>query len=230
MNPVRLGTTLVIIGAILIIATTGTFLLFFHAQNFSPNITDWGAFGSYLGGVMGASISTLALIGAVIVIYQNHKAEQRASNQAIASDLMKSIERLEDGIDSSLKTLTIRAHYPELNMHIDTEAFSVLTRIYPPKVSDSAIPRYSDDNGVLARSIIGENLPQQEILQRINLLEIFSMATGKLRLMRNLLAQHRRLSGHNAAAIYYKRKYKSAVNRLIGAGYPLETWDDIDEA
>src|SRR5438309_551396 len=100
MNPLRLGVVLMVVGTILIVSTIGVFLFFFHAQQFSDKVSDWGAFGDYFSGALGASISTLALIGAVIAIYQQHQTDHRVNNHAIASDLMRTIERLEDTIDS----------------------------------------------------------------------------------------------------------------------------------
>jgi len=229
MNPTRLGIILVIIGAILIISTISVFGFFFYTQKVSINVNDWGAFGSYLGGVLGTSISILALIGGVIAIYQQHRTEQRVNNQTIASDLMKSIERLEDSIDSSLKELPVAVHYPDHKVRLDTNAFRILTGIYPPEIIANFIPKNSDDPNVIINTIIGANetLANQESFEKMHLYEIFSTTCGKLRLMRSLLSKHKELAGHNVAAIYYEKKYKVAVSRLLQAGYPLETWEDI---
>jgi hypothetical protein len=115
-------------------------IIHFYAQDFSPNVNDWGAFGSYLGGVLGASISTLALIGAVIAIYQQHQIDQRTKNHSIAADLMRSIERLEDTIDDSLKSVKIRVHYIG-DEYEDTDALNALTGLMEGRLDVIPTPR-----------------------------------------------------------------------------------------
>lgn len=230
MNPVRLGITLAVIGAILIVATIGVFVLFFYGQDISTDVNDWGAFGSYLGGVLGVSISSLALLGAVIAIYQQHITNGRVNDHVIASDLMRSIERLEDDIDNALQKITIGVHKNEDNLHIETDAFRVLTGFaIPDVIVERLIPRHSNDNEVLVKTIMGENRSDNDKYKQIELHETFATTCGKLRLMRDLLLKHKVLAGHNVTAIYYKGKYKHAVKRLRHAGYPIEAWDDMNE-
>jgi hypothetical protein len=231
MNPIRLGKILVIVGATLIVGTIGVFVFFFYAQDISTNVNEWGAFGSYLGGVLGVVISTLALIGAVIAIYQQHQTDQRVNNHTIASGLMRTIERLEDGIDCSLKNHTIRVHYADGKTLRETDAFRMLTGfgIDTPEDIAYVIPKCGDDIAAVIKNIMDEKLSAQERREKLNLYEIFLKAGSELRFMRDLLVRHKGLTGYNFTAIYYKRKYKRAVERLRQAGYPLETWDDINE-
>jgi len=231
MNLIRLGKILVLVGATLIVGTIGVFVFFFYAQDFSTNVNEWGAFGSYVGGVSGVFISTLALIGAVAAIYQQHQTDQRVNNHMIASGLMRTIERLEDSIDSPLKNHMIRVHDLHNNERRETDALSMLTEIYTPvfNVIAYVIPKYSEDTAAIVTSIVmDEKLNEQEKHEKIATLAIFSTTVGKLRFMRDLLAEHKMLTGQNATAIFYKKKYKLAVDRLREAEYDLETWDDFN--
>lgn len=205
-------------------------MFYFFVQDFSTDVNDWGAFGSYLGGVLGASISILALIGAVIAIYQQHAADRRVNNHTVASNLMISIERLEESIDSSLKKITIGIHDTKGDLNIDTDAFRILTGIViPDTVITRVIPSYTDDAEAFVKNIMDVNLSDKDRYKKIELYEAFSTTCGRLRFMRDLLIQHKTLAGHNVSAIYYKRKYKLAVKRLRHAGYSIEAWDDVDE-
>jgi hypothetical protein len=230
MNPTRLGAVLVVIGAILIAVTIGAFAFFFYTQRVSTNVNDWGAFGSYVGGVLGASISILALIGSVIAIYLQQKTSRNEHNHRIASDLINTIERLENDIDSSLKELPVAIHYPDHKVRLDMNAFRILTGILPPEIATNFIPKYSEDPKIVYETLVGENknFSGQETFEKLRLYEIFSTSAGKLRRIRSLLLTHKELTGHNGYSMYYGQKYKQAVERLRQAGYPVETWDDIN--
>ena len=56
-------------------------------------MNDWGAFGSYVGGVIGDSITPLALAGAVLAIFQQHNASVEDRNQVTAAAILRTIER-----------------------------------------------------------------------------------------------------------------------------------------
>lgn len=230
LSPVRLGVILVIIGAILIIVTVGVFAFFFHVQKISNNVNDWGAFGSYLGGVLGVSISILALSGAVIAIYQQHRIEQRVTDHTIAADLMRTIERLEDSIDTPLKQLKVKIKYPDSGVERDTDTFGILTQATTlPNVIAGVVPKYSDDTAEIVDLLRDTSLSENDRLVKIEAYELFSVTTGKLRFMRDLLINHKSLTPHNAVEIYYKRKYELLIRNLRVAGYPVEVWDDITQ-
>lgn len=230
LSPVRLGVVLVILGAILFVSSIGVFAVFFHAQNISTDVNDWGAFGSYLGGVLGVSISILALSGAVIAIYQQHGTEKRVSNHTIAADLMRTIERLEDSIDGPLKDCKVKIKYPDCNVERDTDTFTVLTQgTTHPQIIEGVTPKYSDDSKTISAVLMDNTLSENDRLLRIESYGLFSTTTGKLRFMRDLLLKHKELTSHNVAAMYYRGKYKILVRNLQKAGYPLESWDDITQ-
>lgn len=230
MNPTRLGIVLVVFGAILIAATIGAFGFFFYTQKVSTNVDAWGAFGSYVGGVLGASISILALIGSVTAIYLQQKISRNEYNHRIASDLIKTIERLENDIDNSLKELPVAVHFPDHKTRLDMNAFRILTGILPPEIAINFIPKYSEDPKIVYDTLVGENknFSGQESFEKLRLYEIFFTVTGGLRHIRSLLLKHKELTGHNGYSMYYGKKYKQAVERLRQAGYPIETWDDIN--
>jgi len=216
-------------GGLLVVGAISIFGVIFHTQEISNNVNDWGAFGSYLSGAIGAPISILALIGAVVALYQQHKTDIKVNDQAVSLELVRSIERLEETLDNALVKLTISIHYPDLKMNIETDALRVLTETYPQKVIDKLIPKYNSDPDVVIKELNLNGLSEKEKYEQVRKIEVFSSATGKLRFMKSLLEQHKNLTGHNIVAIYYKKKYKKPVNKLYKAGYPIESWGDIDE-
>lgn len=229
MKPITLGIILVAIGGLLVIGVIIAFGLFFHSYEISNNVNDWGAFGSYLSGAIGAPISILALIGAVVALYQQHKTDKKASDQYVALEIVKSIERLEETLDNALIKLTIGINYPDLEMSIETDAYRILNDVYAQEVLDKLIPKYNSDPNVIIEETIRLELSGKEKLEQLRFIEIYVSTTGKLKFMRSLLEQHKDLTGHNIVAIYYKNKYKNAVSKLAKAGYPIELWDDVEK-
>lgn len=201
-----------------------TFSLFFYSYDISDNVNDWGTFGSYLRGAIGAPISILALVGAVVALYQQHKSDKKAREQNIALEVVKSIERLEERIDSSLTQITIGINFPDDEINMKTDAYCVLTDVYTQEVLKKLIPKLNSDPNVIIEKIKELGLLGQEKVDYLKLFEAYTSTTGKLKFMRSLLEQHKNLVGHNIVAIYYK----NAVNRLVKAGYPIELWNNID--
>lgn len=227
MSTNRLGYILAISALVLIVLIISMFVYFFHSYDFSKNVSDWGAFGSYFGGVLGASVSTLALIGAVIALRQQHIADKRYNDHAIASDLLRSVERIEDAIDRSLKELNISLVYPKYNISKVHTAYDILMGMYPPNVIEKIVPRYSDNNEDLLNEIMSKDLSEQDRLDKMKLIEIVSETVGRLKLMKQFISEHKKLSGHNATSLYYMRKYKSLASTLNDAGYQIGDWGNL---
>lgn len=231
MSPTRLGIILVSIGALIAIATIGTFSFFFYDHNISKNVNDWGAFGSYLGGALGTPISVLALIGSVIAIYRQHLADQRENKQSVASDLLRSIERLDDSIEKNLKEMPIIFNMPGTNFpRVETNAYRLLTEFHHPMFLEEYIPKFNNDPDSLSSEFekLTVSNSTMELLESLNFRVKFASICGQLRLLNNFIAKHNELSGHNAISIYYHSKYKGAVKKLIEAGYPIEIWDSLN--
>ena len=228
MNSIQTGKLLVAIGLFLVLIAIGVFVKFFFYHDVSSDVNDWGAFGSYLSGAIGAPISILALVGAVIAIHQQNKTDKKVINHSLASDLVRSIERLEDTLDKDLSSLPITVHYPDCGFSLETDALRILIEFNTTEIVDKVIPKFTDDHEVLARYVFESASTETEQYNRVRLYEVYVTGCGKIRLMRDLINQHKDLVGHNVLALYYKNKYKRAVSRLNRAGYPVDLWDDIE--
>jgi hypothetical protein len=224
VNIKKVGIMLVTMSLVLVATTLILYGYQFHEAPLSNNIQDWGAFGSYLGGVLGATIPTLALIGAVIAIFQQQSAFLRSNNQILASDILRTIERLEDEIDRSLKEQEIRIDLSTYNYIKQVTAYDIATKA-SLSMLEKAIPHFEDCSNEFKK----EGLNGVELGQRMELYELFITTSNKLKFMIDLIGEHKRQVGNNIAALYYKKKYGFLTKRLIDKGYPVEPMSDIEK-
>lgn len=224
----KLGFILLIIAVLIITASIGAFLYVFNDSTLSPDITDWGSFGSYIGGVIGGSITSLALVGAVLALFQQHNSYLKDKKQLTANSILNAIERMEDSFDAELKEKPYRVNYLNINHSLDSNAYNILTNPFAIK-TEEAIPVCYDDKEKLLNNIMDKAKSDKEKLELMESYGLFSSAVGKLKFMKSLIEKHKELTGNNFVAIFYKKKYRHAVIRLKERGYPIESWDAIDE-
>ncbi len=224
----KLGIILLVIAVLLILISVSAFIYVFYDNTLSSDISNWGAFGSYIGGVIGGSITSLALVGAVLALFQQHNAYIKDKKQLTANSILNAIERMEDDFDKELKEKSYRVNYIDIQHSIDSNAYNILTNPLAIK-TEEAIPICYDGREEFINTIIDKNKTEKEKLELIESYGLFSSAVGKLKYMKTLIEKHKELTGNNFVAMFYKRKYKHAVLRLKERGYPIDSWDDIDE-
>ena len=223
-----IGTTLLVIAILLISISLGMFLYVFNEASLSSHLTDWGAFGSYFGGVISAVITPLALVGAVMALFQQHNSSIKDKKQVTANNILQTIERVEDSLDNELKERKYKIHYQDIQYSIDSNAFNILTNPCIFK-SEEIVPMFFETSKEFSKNIIDLTVSEKEKIILIDSYGLFSSAVGKLKFMRNLINEHKRLTNSNFVAAFYKRKYKDAVSLLIQRGYPMDDWNDISE-
>ena len=228
LNYKFIGITLLIIAILLISISLGVFAYVFHHGQLSSNLSDWGAFGSYIGGVIGGAITPLALVGAVMALFQQHNSSLKEKNEFLASGILNTIERIEDSIDNELKERAYKINYTDIEYSIDSNAYNILTNALALK-TEEAIPIFHNTPEEFTENIINNSTSEKEKLVLIDSYGLFSGTVGKLKFMRQLIEKHKELTGNNFVAVFYKKKYKDAVSRLIQRGYPIDTWDNLDE-
>lgn len=227
-NYKNIGIILLITAVLLVSISIGAYLYTFSQNQLSTKLNDWAAFGSYIGGVIGGVITPLALVGAVLALFQQHNDSLKNKNQATAAEILKTIERVEDSIDKELKETSYTINYVGADHSVDCTAFSILTNPFLYKTEET-IPSYSENQIEFAKKLYDDNTPPKEKLLLIESYGLISSTVGKLKFMKDLIEQHKIHSNSNFVAIFYKKKYKHAISRLIDRGYPIATWNNIDE-
>ena len=227
-NYKKIGVTLLIMAALLVVFSIGTYSYVFYNNPLSSDMNDWGAFGSYVGGVIGASITPLALAGAVLAIFQQHNASVEDKNQSTAAAILRTIERIEDSIDSELKEHTYNIEYVDMGYSINSNAYNILTNLFMLN-TEKVIPYFGENGEDFKKKMKDKNVGYKEKQDLTDAYSLFSSTGGKFSFIKTLIEKHTELSKNNVAAIYYKKKYKHAVNRLIERGYPIKSWEDIDQ-
>lgn len=224
MNLKKIGVGLVAISIILVVLTLLFYGIKFYHRPLSDNVGDWGAFGSYVGGVLGATIPALALIGAVLAIFQQQIVFAKSNNQVLASDIFKTIERLEQEIDTTLKENKIHLNLVNYNYVKEVTAFDIATKV-SLFMYERTIPHYEKCSEELKQ----ERLQGIELGQRYELYELYNSASHKLEFMVDLIEKHKRIVGNNIVALYYKKKYGVMAKRLNDRGYPIEPLSSIND-
>lgn len=86
----------------------------FHKNGLSKTVADWGVFGDYLGGTLGAIFGSLSFIGVLYTLYQNKLEIEEARKATVDSKLTKN----RDEIYRIIETI-----YNDLNRNINLVKF-----------------------------------------------------------------------------------------------------------
>tara|TARA_B100000965_G_scaffold87174_1_gene70685 strand:- start:831 stop:1490 length:660 start_codon:yes stop_codon:yes gene_type:complete len=207
--------TLLLVAALVFLVVVGLYVYQFGRNGLSTDPGDWASFGSYIGGALGPFVAVLGLYGAWITIQQQRKI-QRDTN---AYNLIAILQKYEFEIDEMLRNQKLSVQAPNLDDDIDTDLYEILTNMQYWNIAQSVVlppdtaSLKKDSNNCLAI----DDYRVQHIL-------CFSKATGHLKVLRGLVAEHGALSGNNSMEDYYHTKYDGMIKNLSRSQYPIDVW------
>lgn len=143
--------------ALLALLVITPYVLKFHSSNFSANTQDWGAFGSYVSGVIGTIILTLTLYNLVQTKNQQNIMIKAQSNQILLQEQQNTISEIFYTTEMALKNYPI-LHESMMKNHIKNN----LSTIFMTAQKD-------DINSTIAQSNTKDGITFQSIIRRYNL-------------------------------------------------------------